>query len=560
MRFGNNLIVIKVTLLLSLLLITNVNAQIGDLYKLNDDLVVGGDVKRYQISPDGKYVVYLADQDFDEVFDLYSVPITGGQPIRLRQVFLFGGRLQDFQISPDSSRVVYRERVNTDAFGGFTIDLFSVPIEGGFATDISVAGPQRGVVQYEISADSSRVVFTANRDNETAVELYSVPLVGGEVVKLNPAFTGGKQIAFFDINSESERVVYLSNQDADDAFEAYSVSIDEANSVKMNDNLTLGGNVVTFGLSKDSETVIYLADQENDEVFELYSVPLPRNGAVPIKLNDSLVAGGDVASLNFFASGPQIQITNDSQNVVYSADQETDGTNDLYVVPIRGGMSEKLSINVGNPVGVEEFKLSKDSQRVVYSESSNLYSVPIIGGTPVKLNSDLVFGGFVSSFSISPDSHQVVFVAAQDSLTTEIFSTPITGAGDSPVRLNSLLRPGESVDAGDPIIIGEGDHTRVLYSTSTGDFNGFDPDLTEGFVAPTTGSSNAIKINSGLQNGANGVRALLTSPDNERVIYLADQNTTGQFELFVRELFDALNEEFCVPIKAKNGKLSVICL
>jgi len=171
MRCINNLTTIRVTFLFCLFLSASVNAQVGDLYKLNDDLALDGDVERYQISPDGKYVVYLADQDCDNRVDLYSVPIGGGQPVTLRLPFLYSGRIRDFQISPDNSRVVYLERANTDAFGDFTTDLFSVPIEGGFARDISVAGHQREVVHYKISPDSSRVVFTVNRliDNKLGI-------------------------------------------------------------------------------------------------------------------------------------------------------------------------------------------------------------------------------------------------------------------------------------------------------------------------------------------------------------------------------------------------------
>jgi hypothetical protein len=37
--------------------------------------VAGGDVLRYRISPDSAWVSYVADQDADEVFELYAAQI-----------------------------------------------------------------------------------------------------------------------------------------------------------------------------------------------------------------------------------------------------------------------------------------------------------------------------------------------------------------------------------------------------------------------------------------------------------------------------------------------------
>jgi hypothetical protein len=38
-----------------------------------------GDVTTFEISPDGRYAVYLADQDTDGVFELYSVLLGGAR-------------------------------------------------------------------------------------------------------------------------------------------------------------------------------------------------------------------------------------------------------------------------------------------------------------------------------------------------------------------------------------------------------------------------------------------------------------------------------------------------
>ena len=127
-----------------------------------------GDVTAFQISPDGRYAVYLADQDTDGVNELYSVLLGGGSPIRLNPLLPFGRNVISFQISPDSSRVVYRADQETDT----VFELYSVPLGGPAAAGIKLNGAlvAGGNVNYfQISPDSSRVVYRA--DQETATVL-----------------------------------------------------------------------------------------------------------------------------------------------------------------------------------------------------------------------------------------------------------------------------------------------------------------------------------------------------------------------------------------------------
>src|SRR5262249_51715441 len=97
---------------------------------------IAGDVAALQVSSDGRYAVYGADQDVDEVHELYSValPERAGDPIpapvRLTPLdhvtgSAFGG---EFRISPDGARVVYRSNRDAPVPSGF--ELFSVPIDG----------------------------------------------------------------------------------------------------------------------------------------------------------------------------------------------------------------------------------------------------------------------------------------------------------------------------------------------------------------------------------------------------------------------------------------------
>ena len=95
-----------------------------------------GDITTFEISPDGRYAVYLADQDTDAVKELYSVLLGGGSPVRLNPLLPFGRNVTLFQISPDSSRVVYRADQETAT----VFELYSVPLGGPAAAGVKLNG------------------------------------------------------------------------------------------------------------------------------------------------------------------------------------------------------------------------------------------------------------------------------------------------------------------------------------------------------------------------------------------------------------------------------------
>ena len=72
------------TILLVLLAATpGTFAQEFSRQQLNENRALVGDAYDFQVSPDGSTVVYRADQDTDDVFELYSVPIGGGASTKL---------------------------------------------------------------------------------------------------------------------------------------------------------------------------------------------------------------------------------------------------------------------------------------------------------------------------------------------------------------------------------------------------------------------------------------------------------------------------------------------
>jgi Tol biopolymer transport system component len=245
-------------------------------------------------------------------------------------------------------------------------------------------------------------------------------------VKLNDPLVDGGSVASHRISADSTRVVYLAEQDTAGLVELYSVPLTGGAAVKLNDPLVAGGNVGPFSISPDSTQVTYVADEDADDVteLELYSVPLI--GGAAVRLHDRSTDGGDVLVLRSGIDrswlGPRI--TSDSRRVVYMAGEypegDTDGMFELYSVPLTGGTPIKLNDPLAPGHGIWTFRVSPDSDLVVYLSGQvdegalELYSVPVRGGAVFKLNGALVDGGFVGSNEISPDSSRVVYKAIQD--------------------------------------------------------------------------------------------------------------------------------------------------
>ncbi len=560
-RFKTGIISLILAAVLSMAMVCNGYAEVVNT-KLNGEWDVGliyGDVSYGpQISPDNSFVVYVADQDSDEVDELYSVPIGGGTATKLNDPMVVGGNVHySFKISPDSNRVVYLADQDTDG----VYELYSVPIEGGTVTKLNnpmvSGGNVCGYLPYgfvfpddirhnafAISPDSSRVVYLADQDTDDVIELYSVPIEGGTVTKLNNPMVSGGNVYYYDlfsvysgfvISPDSSRVVYLADQDTDGATELYSVPIGGGTATKLNDTLISYGEVYFFKISPNNSRVVYCADQDTENMKELYSVPI--EGGNVTKLNAPMVSGGGIYNFFDFGMGTisfsvGFEISADSGYVVYVADQDTEYFAELYSVSIEGGTVTKLNDPlIDGRVYSERFEISADSSQVVYIlcnfGDNDLFSVPIGGGTPTKLDENLPIIKYYSDinsypFTLSADSSRVVYP-----LSDGLYSAPL--GGGSVTKLNNTLISGGEIDD----FKLSADSSRVVYLADQDT-----DDVYELYSVPIGGGA-VTKLNAPMVSGGdvNDSQSYVLSADSSRVVYLADQDTDELFELY------------CVPIE-----------
>ncbi len=201
---------------------------------------------------------------------------------------------------------------------------------------------------------------------------------------------------------------------------------------KLNQALVSGGNVSSFKVTGDGTYVLFSADAETDGVDELYSVA--RSGGTAVKLSRSLTPPEMI---------PQFWISPDYSRVIYAVEGSV---SELISIPVGGGSGTVLdSGNVADFMGI-----SADSSLVVYREypvlpgPAEMYSIPIGGGSATLLSQGSATGAGAINASLTPDGATVLFTyQASSGGPTELYKAPI--GGGSIVKLSGTLPAGYDV-------------------------------------------------------------------------------------------------------------------
>jgi len=483
----------------------------------------------FNLSPDGAWVVYTQDNS------IYSVPVNGPNSASLKlsgdDVINSGGYVF---VSADSQYVVYL----VDEPGNYyhVTAMYSVPIAGGTRTKLNkdpVAGGSINYYHLVISPDSQYVIYGANQDTVAADELYSVPITGpaSAGVKLNGALPDGGDVELnwtYDISPDSSRVLYLADQETVGQKELYSVPVagPASQGIKLNDTLPEGADGVdSFRISPDSSTVVYRADQDTASIFELYRVP--HTGGSSTKLNHDLEktfpVEEDVHNFEISPDGSMVVFEASWMNWTYFPgpfDHFYFSVYELYSVPITGTASDEIKLwdpidGTGYPERyvfitmmsaanhpICDIKFNQLGDLSVYrsewpaSDDCVLWSIPVDGSAdPEQLYaSDISSRPVVNDYEVSPDDARVVY-------SMEYTSTIGTTSSEL-IQVNNTLV-----------------ETR----------------LTELFSVPIEGpSSESQKLNGTLVEGGN-VSDWDLSPDGCKVVYKADQDTDNVYELYIAD-------------------------
>lgn len=480
--------------------------------KISGDLVEGGGVSDFEISPDGQYAVYRADIRENDTYELFSVRTLGGERVRLSVDLPDECDIGGFLITSDSQQVVYYGEGDSHC-----VVLNAVPIGGGTSIELNEVSDDYYPTRIMITGDNANVLFVLiSSSSPRQSRLYRVPIGGGPQQPISDTYEG---IILYEIALDNQSVVYLQ-----DPFPDFGIKQLYRSDMEGEKTLLDVGNIdrATPQISSDSSYVVYR--KNTGSRFELFSVPT--FGGSVIQLNGDLVDG------RYVRSG--FKITPDSVYVVYMADETVENMTLLYRAPIHtsGASMPLIFTMVADPEkDVSSFKISRDSQWVVFSgdllvdNRYDLFSVSINGGTIYRLNKEMIPDGDVKAngYAITPDSRGVVVIMDYfENDVDELFAVNIYGTVG--VRLNTELH-GER-DVKDFKITNNS--LGVVYRADQ-EVN----DVINLYAIPITAVIPPIRLNPSLVLDGDVGYLYQITPDDRGVVYIADQDEDEVYELFV---------------------------
>ena len=435
------------------------NTSSGARVKLNSDLITNGSVEEFWLTPDSRSVVFLAQKFSISLPDLFVVPIQGGAE---RQLTISGAHDEAVQsegiVSADSRYFVFRSDRDTqdqDELFSVRLDITEAPQK----LNAAIPGGREVDSNYQVSPDSQKVVFRANTNSASSEDLFVAQIDGANApVRITPdiAAGGGAARTFF-ISQDSELLVYNAKHSGPNHW--YAVSLDGGNSLLLSGPFAVNFSIsnVYAALSANGEQFVFQVDNQESSVLagrRFFSVATDGQ-TPPVDMSPTAPVGVDAnADLESPVFAP------DGLNVAYLTEFTDNVTVELFVATADVAQSAiRLSgdlAGTGAGEGVSSnFMFSPNSGSVIYTAEQDtdgieeLYIAPVEGGDTTKLNAQISTGGRVNQNVVfSPDSEYVAFVALKDRVGGGQSAYLARSDGSEVTNLNEALSFNTSDDEG----------------------------------------------------------------------------------------------------------------
>jgi hypothetical protein len=283
--------------------------------RINPAVGPDGHVDAYSFAPDGGLLVYVADLDGTDVYNVYvqnADPADPGEPTALTDNVDTGAELEAWWL-PDSQRVAYLHDGDGNGVAEVCVADVNDPTGEPITLDPTGSGEFR---HYGFTPDLSAYVYGAGPGWAGNLWLATFDgLAFGSPVMVNSVGPGGdvslryEDVALFP---DSTKLAYLASHDDPAAQEAWVVALDNGSPgtpEKVNETLAAEGSVEAIAASPTGAWLYYFAGQDAPEV-ALYRAEATADGVgTPERLHDAGV--GSLSTEIVFREEAQLLFTGD---------------------------------------------------------------------------------------------------------------------------------------------------------------------------------------------------------------------------------------------------------
>ncbi len=364
-----------------------------------------------------------------------------------------------------------------------------VPIAGVSTNETD--NPKRSISSVSVSPDGQTLAIVSNLTSGSLDEfVFTVPIAGGTPTPLTSALQGDvDHVARF--TPDGSNLIFVANSGV--GFnQFYKVPVASGSpSLISSDRVS-----TSFRLTSDGQNILYISRPVANDI--LKRVPLTGGAFTQLSAEND----GDLDRVGF-ALNPN------EDTVFFATDAPTFGANEtsLFSVPFAGGSPATLITFPVPPhiYDIDMVEVSPDGNSVLFiadytvNNQDNIHSIPIGGGTPTEVvDLSLLLDRDIRHFAISPDSQSIAFSADLDTVGIfELYIAPLDGSA-APIKVSDPI----TAEAIDLDITGDGI-----------------PDVSDGFVDGSVSST--------------GEGVIAWMPDSRKVLYVADGDITGAFEVYL---------------------------
>ena len=425
----------------------------GNIWVANRDgsnarrLTSGGHEEKPSFSPDGSQIAFTGD--YDGTRGVYVVPAAGGEPRRLTY-HPADGDVQGW--TPDGKRILFSSF--RTAFAGGVIHLFTVPMEGGFATEVPLIRAGEG----SFSPDGARIAYVPNMQWQRAWKRYR----GGQTKPIWIAGLADSSLQAriprdnsndFNPMWVGDTIYFLSDRNGAVTVFSYDLKSQQVKQIVKNDGFDIkSASATDDAIVYEQFGSLHLLDLKsgNDRALDIQPIAdLAEVRPHFLKIEPRRIRSADISPTGARAvfgvrgeiltvpaeKGDIRNLTNTADTVERDPAWSPDGKSIAYLSDESGeyalhirdqsGFGEVRKISLGNPPTFYYSPVwSPDSKKIGYTDKRlNYWYVDPEKKTPVKVDTDMYTDPAHSlDMAWSPDSRWIAYTKQLTSHLHAVFA------------------------------------------------------------------------------------------------------------------------------------------